>query len=268
MIRPRKKGKPAVPNLYEDDGYYSWRHPVTGKTFGLGRNRSAAVHQAIEANLHVEELIAKPRLLDRLTDDADRTVKSWVEQFEDDLADRDYKPATERLARAMGRAVVKAHGEFLVARWTPLHVSNLVKSYAKAGKRQMALQLRSYLIDLCGEAVNAGWLQTNIAANIRSPKVTVQRSRLDLESFLSIYRKAGEIHILGSRGLWSLRSLPVKGGKTSARSSSRRPRRLSPGWTALGLGSCSRNLRPTTARAWRSRYHFGYKQLTGRLAKW
>jgi hypothetical protein len=195
MIRPRKKGKPSVPNLYEDGGYFSWRHPVTGKTFGLGRNRQAAIHQAIEANLHVEELIAKPRLLDRLTDDTDRTVAEWIRRFESDiLHERDYKPATERLARAMGRAVVKAHGEFHIARWTPLHANELVRSYARGGKRQMALKLRSYLIDLCGEAVNAGWIQTNIAANIRTPKVVVSRSRLDLESFLAIYRKAGEIH--------------------------------------------------------------------------
>jgi hypothetical protein len=195
MIRPRKKGKPAVPNLYEDGGYYSWRHPVTGKTYGLGRNRQAAIHQAIEANLHVEELIAKPRLLDRLTDDADRTVARWIERYESEvLPERDYKRATERLARAMGRAVVKAHGEFHIARWTPLHANELIRSYARQGKRQMALQLRSYLIDLCGEAVNAGWLPSNIAANIRTPKVTVQRARLALEDFLAIYAKAGEIH--------------------------------------------------------------------------
>jgi hypothetical protein len=194
MIRPRKKGKPAVPNLYEYDGYFSWRHPVTGKTFGLGRNRQAAIHQAIEANLHVEELIAKPRLLDRLTDDADRTVARWVERYESDvLPERDYKPATTRLAIAMGRAVKNAHGEFHIARWTPLHVNELIRSYARQGKRQMALQLRSYIIDLCGEAVNAGWIQTNIAANIRTPKVVVRRARLDLDAFLAIYAKAGDI---------------------------------------------------------------------------
>jgi hypothetical protein len=195
MIRPRKKGKPAVPNLYEDGGYYSWRHPVTGKTFGLGRNRQSAVHQAIEANLHVEELLVKERLVDRITDDQKRTVKNWIKRYEDEiLPERNRKAATIRLAKAMGRAVLKEYADYHMSRLEPKHVDDLVRAYARQGKRQMARLLRSYLIDMCGKAVNAGWSKMNIAAEIDPVSVEVRRARLDLDAFLAIYRKAGEIH--------------------------------------------------------------------------
>ena len=37
--------------LYETQGYYYWRHPVTKEAFGLGRDLDKAKAEAIEANL-------------------------------------------------------------------------------------------------------------------------------------------------------------------------------------------------------------------------
>lgn len=194
MIRPRKRGKPNVPNLYEDGGYYSWRHPLTGKTYGLGRDRADAIHQAVEANLHVADLLAKPRLLDRLTDDHERTVAAWVDRFEADIVpERTYAASSIRHLKAFGRMVKKAHGELHVERWTPRHVDELVRGYARAGKRYTALQLRSYLRDLCGKAVNAGWLTLNIAAEIDAPSVRPKRARLTLEQFLEVHKAAASM---------------------------------------------------------------------------
>ncbi len=45
----RNRNLPAV--LRVRDGYFTWRHPITGKEFGLGRERGPAVAQAMEANI-------------------------------------------------------------------------------------------------------------------------------------------------------------------------------------------------------------------------
>lgn len=55
--RRRSKSKNGWPaNLYERKGYFSWRNPVTREEHGLGRNKSAAFAQAVEANVHMAGL--------------------------------------------------------------------------------------------------------------------------------------------------------------------------------------------------------------------
>jgi integrase len=44
-------------NLYERDGYYSWRNPETGKEYGIGRDKAQAIAQARDANHFLEETI-------------------------------------------------------------------------------------------------------------------------------------------------------------------------------------------------------------------
>ena len=64
---PHRRGLPA--NLHERNGYFSWRSPIDGREYGIGRNRRAAIEQAIEANLHVDSQRRQARLVDRLTGD-------------------------------------------------------------------------------------------------------------------------------------------------------------------------------------------------------
>jgi hypothetical protein len=47
-LRTTDRKLPA--NLYCRNGYYSWRHPVTRRESGIGRNRAAAVMAANAAN--------------------------------------------------------------------------------------------------------------------------------------------------------------------------------------------------------------------------
>lgn len=55
MARNREKsGLP--PNLYESGGYFQWRHPVSGKRFGLGSDRQRAIREAREANWHITRI--------------------------------------------------------------------------------------------------------------------------------------------------------------------------------------------------------------------
>ena len=70
----------GIQNLYRDeDGYYTYRHPVTKVVYGLGKNKAKAVAQAVEANMHFQR--QAPTLLDRILGVAERTVSDWCDQY-------------------------------------------------------------------------------------------------------------------------------------------------------------------------------------------
>lgn len=86
--RPRKPGsKDLPPNLYRKTDkrngktYYTYRDPQTGRMFGLGQEKEAAIREALEANF-AETL--KPNLSNRISEPAPkssavtRTFSEWV----------------------------------------------------------------------------------------------------------------------------------------------------------------------------------------------
>ena len=90
----RKRNFPE--NLYERNGYYSWRNPLDGREHGLGRIKSEAFIQATEANIHVAGLTDKARLVDRLTGNADRLFGRWMDRYEALIEDRDLSENTRK----------------------------------------------------------------------------------------------------------------------------------------------------------------------------
>jgi hypothetical protein len=83
--RPRKTGsKDLPPNLYRKTDkrngktYYTYRDPVSGRMFGLGQDKEAAIIEAVAAN-HAEVL--KPTLRARLAEpqpDKGKTFSEWL----------------------------------------------------------------------------------------------------------------------------------------------------------------------------------------------
>lgn len=184
-----KRGWPA--NLYERRGYYTWRHPVTREEFGLGRDRGAAFTQAIEANLHVAQLIGKPRLVDRLTGQADRNVGNWDEKYQEMLAKADYAPVTLRQYKSLGKRMVAMLGaETPLQSVNALTVSGVLEKIAVGeGKARLAQALRIFMRDSFREARVQGWyVGENPIIDTRLPiAVEVKRSRLSMEVYQKIY---------------------------------------------------------------------------------
>src|SRR4051812_35932906 len=88
----QKRGWPA--NLYEHEGYYTWRHPLTKKNFGLGRMpQQKAFEQALAANLHVGQ--RKATLVERLKG-AGETLGAMLDKFEKHLERRELAESTQR----------------------------------------------------------------------------------------------------------------------------------------------------------------------------
>lgn len=50
MARRRKEGNDLPKNLYENGGYFKYRHPIDRREYGLGRDRAKAILTAEECN--------------------------------------------------------------------------------------------------------------------------------------------------------------------------------------------------------------------------
>lgn len=185
----KKRGWPD--NLYEDNGYYSWRNPITGVKYGIGRDKAAAFNQAIEANLHIAKQRGQPRLLDRLTGSSDRTIGKWNEKYQAMLATQDYAAVTLRSYKSLGKRMVRTLGEATpLQNITALEISAGLDAIAVTeGKARTAQALRNFMRDSFREARVQGWYRgENPVMDTRLPvAVEVKRSRLSLEVFRQVY---------------------------------------------------------------------------------
>lgn len=196
--RPRSVRKRYWPDgLYERGGYFSWRNPLDGVELGIGRVPFAeASAQAVEANLHVRELLKKPRLIDRLLGGIARTVSALIaahdKKLEQRVADNEIAAVTLKSIRSCARATKKAWGDRAVDGITTRDVAELLGTWKAAGQLRMGQAVRSYLADLFRYAEAEGWIGrgTNPVTVTDTIRPRVRRARLTLEAFQVIYDAA------------------------------------------------------------------------------
>jgi len=128
MNRRRSRLKQNFPrNLYESKGYYSWRHPKTGETFGLGTSRARAFEEALECNLRLA--IPRERLVDRVLCGRIQTVAAWEEKYRGIIAQRGLTKATQANYLAFSRHMVRMLGANTPLKSvTALQVSEAIES--------------------------------------------------------------------------------------------------------------------------------------------
>lgn len=198
--KPRNARSRDLPlHLYEQrPGYFRYLNPLTGDYLVLGRiPRRDAISQALEANLHLANQLAAPRLLDRITRDDEHSVAAWIDRFEADVVPkRKYAEASSRVVKYYG-SVVKAAalGSLVIDRVEVLDVAGFLKTYTDRGKDRMARALWSYLKDLFAAAIGAGWIRSKInpVVHTTTPTALVKRVRLTLEAFNVIYAAAAKL---------------------------------------------------------------------------
>jgi integrase len=190
-MAPRQRS-PANRNLpqntREKDGYYTFRNPVDGVEYGLGRNRRDAIDQAIEANLHIAGQITRPRLINRLTGEESRTWSKWCDEFEKLLGERDAKANTRRTRKSQLKRLRRAFdANTPSASIETLAVSNVLKAIKSEGKARTAQAFRSFLIDCFDRMIASGWRKDNPARVTDEVKVKVKRARLPFDVFMRVY---------------------------------------------------------------------------------
>lgn len=190
--RKRSKGKTGWPdNLYERDGYYSYRNPLDGVEHGIGRNRKQAFDQAIEANLHIAGMADKPRLIHRITGEGIRTVEAWNTKYLDLLGQQDYAAVTLKSYKSLGKRMVEMlKPDTPLNSVTALKVSEILEATAVTeGKARLAQALRTFMRDSFREARVKGWYtQDNPVMDTKlSVPVVVNRARFTWETFQKSY---------------------------------------------------------------------------------
>lgn len=180
------------PHLYERRGYFSWRHPVTRKEYGLGKIEAEAIEAAKEANTHI-----KRSLPERIAQPA-RTLGEFLPIYRAHLK-------TVVMAKNTAYARASHLKAFSRIAWIPISTryedapiithgcSEFLETYVNAGKRRQAKALRATLLNLFACMASKGWLTVNPVRDLRLPAPEVKRQRLTLADFQAIYKVAPEI---------------------------------------------------------------------------
>jgi enterobacteria phage integrase len=187
---PARRGWPD--NLYCRDGYYTWRDPRSREETALGRiEKEDAFRQAIEANLWLAQQIDKPRLIDKLTGNSERTIGKWGERFWTDLTTRD-PPLSANTLRTyksyLLRTVTAFGADTPIRNVTPLRFDEELKKLAHIPRTAQAW--RSFLKEYFRAAIVPGWVDDNPVRDVRAGRVKVKRARLTLPVLLQVYEAA------------------------------------------------------------------------------
>jgi integrase len=181
----KRRNFPA--NLYETGGYYSWKHPQTGKHFGLGSDRKYAFEEAIKANALIS--VKRPTLVDRITGAANNWG-DWCNEFEKKLAERGSAKNTQRTRKSQMNRLRKCFDESRAASSiTTKDCAEVLEGLKKEGKQRSAQAFRSFLIDCFDRMIAAGWRQDYPVTVTDAVTVKVKRARLTLDVFMRLYKE-------------------------------------------------------------------------------
>lgn len=193
--RPRKAGaRDLPPNLYRKvdsrngKTYFNYRDPLSGKWYGLGTDKTAAIRKAIAAS-HAGAK-AKPALIERISIMKGKPFADWIEEYRTIYASRGLSPNSVRNTGMRLNRLKERFGQMDMAEIGTFQVAQYLKSIADEGKAQMARAMRSLLNDVMIETVAAGWRSDNPVDMTKAAKVTIKRQRLTLDLWKATYAEA------------------------------------------------------------------------------
>lgn len=223
--RPRNAGsKDLPPNLYRKTDkrngltYYTYRDPVTGRMFGLGKDKEEAIREAVAAN-HADVL--KPTLQQRIAEpvvDQGHTFGEWLGEYDAIYLARDLSENYLRSIKSRLKVIKQAFGSMYIRSIRTMDVATFLGTFSKAGKAPMSKSLRSILRDVFTEAIAAGWCDANPVDATKAARSKVKRSRLSLELWKAIYaatdrpwmQRAMELALLTGQRRDDIRSMLFK----------------------------------------------------------
>lgn len=195
--RPRSQGsKDLPPNLYRKTDrrngktYYTYRDPLTGRMFGLGTDKEAAIREAISAN-YAEAL--KPTLAERVTAQpkiAGRLFSEWLEKYAAIYKERGLSESSNRNIGMRIKRLSTVFGSKDIRDVTTMDIASYLTGMAKEGKAQMSRAMRSLLRDTFMEAMAAGWTDSNPVEVTKAARVVIKRERLTVELWRAIHEQA------------------------------------------------------------------------------
>jgi integrase len=184
MGRRRSTGKGLSDNLYESRGYYSYRHPVTKKTHGMGRDKKAAMVAARKLNLL---LVEHPDLVQGVLAESAESLGVCIDRYVEErqsqigLALSTLKLENYRLSR-----LKKDLGHMLAPDLTVKHCSDWLDGF----QGDAYTKHRGTFCKVLAFSVAKGLLNTNPATEtLTMPMEAVKKKRkpLSMDQFNTLY---------------------------------------------------------------------------------
>lgn len=180
-------------NLYQNgEGYYWFRHPGTGNSFGLGRDFKAASLQVKIFNADLALKKTKPTLMERIQGGG-HTVSAFIDEYMAPV--REKHAGTRYLVNVEYEVagIVSAIGDKLVAMVEPIDIVEMVKASATRGT-SIPGKLRARARAVFRAAINQGLVTPgqNPVDSTFTPKSKVTRERLSFELFQAIRAEAAK----------------------------------------------------------------------------
>lgn len=188
--RPRKrKNKGLEPNLYESNGYYTYRRPDTGTRHGMGRDKAKAQDAARVLNSRLmrgADLVAD--VMGESKNTVENAVTAWITEWVN--ADPKLSEWTKKAKYGRGQRIIKDTGKTVLencsTRWCAEYLDG--NHFGSA-----YVQYRAVLSQIFQFAQTKGWINRNPVEPTRSSNHYEKlRRRLSVEQFKSIYTLAPE----------------------------------------------------------------------------
>lgn len=223
--RPRSPGaKDLPPNLYRKTDrrngvtYYTYRDAVSGRMFGLGKDKEAAIREAVSAN-HADVL--KPTLTTRIAEpviEKGRTFSEWMIEYRLEYDQKGLSLHTTRNFKSRSKRLEDHFGKMVMQEIKTKDIAGYLTGLAKEGKANMSKAMRSILRDIFAEAIAAGVCELNPVDATKAARAKVTRERLSLELWKAIYettnrpwlKRAMELALLTGQRREDIRSMLFK----------------------------------------------------------
>jgi integrase len=179
-------------NLYQNSqGYYWYRNPETGKTYGLGTDFKVAALQVKTVNAELTIRSGNASLLSRV-DSNEKTLEQWCDEYIEPLRkEHAGKRSLLNIEREISTIRDSEFGKKKMRSIEPRDIVLLLKSTEERGPT-VARAIRFRAMNLFREAINQGIILAgqNPVESTFNPKRRVTRARLSLDEFSKIVAEA------------------------------------------------------------------------------
>ncbi|WP_420590318.1 phage integrase Arm DNA-binding domain-containing protein [Bacterioplanoides sp.] len=179
MANRSKEHKDLPDNLYSVGGsspYYRYKHPITGKMHGMGKNRKEAVAAAKKLN---QILVKTNNLVESVLNDYEYSVARCVGLYREERQPQlEMKPSTVKLENYRLDAIVEHLGARTAETVSVKDCSDFLRNF----QRNAYTKHRATLIKVLAYAESQGWVSKNTAkSTLPLPTAQEKKQRLPLK---------------------------------------------------------------------------------------
>ena len=180
-------------NLYCDSRYglYRYKHPLTGKFHGMGRNKSDAIEAA---NILNHELVGANSLVSQIKGANDKTISDACDLYEKEKINNRSNLSNEskRAYRTNLKAIRNEFKDTLLSMLTTEMAANFLNisfndKNDNISRYKLARKVFIWIID---HAIRQGWIHTNPVTITESKSKKRSRQRWTIETYQATYNAA------------------------------------------------------------------------------